>query len=247
MAYDLTFKNIDDLCPKQEIEKSKHVLVPRQPCRIALLGHSGSGKTNMGILLITRDLIVDKLYVCSKHLFQPKMEFLMKHYNMIEEKINKKLQKRHKGAGYAEHYKIIEAWTNDLDEMPSVDELDGSLHNIILFDDMMMEKDQKKIVDYFIRGRHKKCTVMYLSQSFFAIPRKIRLNCSHYAMFNSPSKSESKRISNEIAPDLEQKQFLKYLNRATEDDYNFLFIDTTQKKKLLRYRKNLDEMVVGDD
>ena len=247
MAYDLTFKNIDDLCPKREIEKSKHILVPRQPHRLAWIGASGSGKTNACIQMIVRDLIVDKLYVCSKHLFQPKMEFLMEHFNMIEEKINKKLQKKHKGAGYAEHYKIIEAWTNDLNEFPDVDDLNGDLHNIILFDDMIMERDQKKIIEFFIRGRHKKCTVLYLSQSFFAIPRKIRINCSHYAMFNTPSKTEAKRISSEIAPDLEQKDFLKYMNRATDEDYCFFFIDTTQKKKLLRYRKNLDEMVVGQD
>ena len=54
--------------------------------------------------------------------------------------------------------------------------------NIIIFDDYVCEENQRQIVDYFIQGRHKNCSVIYLSQSFYKTPRDIRLNCSHYCI-----------------------------------------------------------------
>jgi hypothetical protein len=65
-------------------------------------------------------------------------------------------------------------------------------------------------------------------------------------LFNAPSKTEMKRISNEVAPDLSQKEFMEYFNQAISEPYSFFFIDTTQKRKLLKYRKNLDEALVVD-
>ena len=58
---------------------------------------------------------------------------------------------------------------------------------LIIFDDYVCEKNQRQIVDYFIQGRHKNCSVIYLSQSFYKTPRDIRLNCSHYCIYEFPS------------------------------------------------------------
>ena len=61
---------------------------------------------------------------------------------------------------------------------------------LVIFDDYVCEKNQNKIIDYFIQGRHKNCSVVYLSQSFYKTPRDIRLNCSHYCVFDFPSSRE---------------------------------------------------------
>ena len=61
---------------------------------------------------------------------------------------------------------------------------------IIIFDDYVCEKNQREIVDYFIQGRHKNCSVIYLSQSFYKTPRDIRFNCSHYCIYEFPSARE---------------------------------------------------------
>ena len=54
---------------------------------------------------------------------------------------------------------------------------------IIIFDDYVCEKNQREIVDYVIQGRLKNCSIIYLSQSFYKTPRDIRLNCSHYCIY----------------------------------------------------------------
>ena len=37
---------------------------------------------------------------------------------------------------------------------------------LVIFGDFVCEKNQKPLIEYFIRGRHKNCSVIYLSQSF---------------------------------------------------------------------------------
>ena len=62
------------------------------------------------------------------------------------------------------------------------------------------------IIDYFIQGRHKNCSVIYLSQSFYKTPRDIRLNCSHYCIYEFPSSRERNMISSELGVDKENSK-----------------------------------------
>ena len=68
---------------------------------------------------------------------------------------------------------------------------------VVTFDDYIFEKKQGDIINYFIHGRHKNCCVIYLSQSYYKTPKDIRLNCSHYIIFESSSKRENEAICNE--------------------------------------------------
>ena len=98
------------------------------------------------------------------------------------------------------------------------------IKKIIIFDDYVCEKNQREIVDYFIQGRHKNCSVIYLSQSFYKTPRDIRLNCSHYCIYEFPSSRERNMISSELGVDKE-----KY-KKATKEQYDFLYVDKPRKK-----------------
>ena len=243
----LTFKNIDSLCKSDKDTIAKHILIPKQPFRMSVVGFSGSGKTNFIVQLITEKLITDRLYVVSKHIHQPKMDYMFEYFENLDKKVNQRLNKKKKSLVKINLHKTIQLWTSDLEELPPPDELDKQYNNVILFDDLMCEKDLRKVETYFIRGRHSNCTCIWLAQSFFTgVPRKVRLNTSHFVLFNAPSKTEIKRISNEVAPDLSQKEFMQYFNQAISDPYSFFFIDTTQKRKLLKYRKNLDEALIVD-
>ena len=72
---------------------------------------------------------------------------------------------------------------------------------LIIFDDYVCEKNQRQIIDYFIQGRHKNCSVIYLTQSFYKTPRDIRLNCTHFCIFDFPSSRERNMISSELGVD----------------------------------------------
>ena len=59
-------------------------------------------------------------------------------------------------------------------------------------------KNQKPLIDYFIQGRQKHFSVIYLSQSFYGCPKNIRLNCSHFCIYNFTSSNKQNAISREL-------------------------------------------------
>ena len=93
---------------------------------------------------------------------------------------------------------------NNGDIIP-VDEMDTNSQKIAIFDGFICEKKNEEIkkykgwLDYFIRGRQKNYFVINLSfKGFYKTPKDIRLNCSHYAVYNFPISNERNTISREL-------------------------------------------------
>ena len=110
------------------------------------------------------------------------------------------------------------------DEITPVTEMDcEDNQKLVIFDDYVCDKNQRQIIDYFIQGRHKNCSVIYLSQSFYKTPKDIRLNCSRYCLYEFPSSRESNRISSELGVDKAQYK------AATRKPFTFLYVDKPKK------------------
>ena len=183
--------------------------------RMFICGPSGCGKTNILMHILRQLLFYDKIYLFSKNLQQPKYQELLKTFHPIS-----------KEAGYP----VIET-SND--EIPSLDELNDDNQKIVVFDDFVWEKKQKPLIEYFIRSRHKNCSVIYLSQSYYLTPKDIRLNCSHFCIFDSPSANETSRMCREV--NVPVKNFLK----ATREPYSFACIDKIKKTMKETFNKNI--------
>ena len=56
------------------------------------------------------------------------------------------------------------------DDIKPVNSLESDSQKIVIIDDFICDKNQKPLIDYFIQGRHKNCSVIYLSQSFYETP-----------------------------------------------------------------------------
>ena len=59
------------------------------------------------------------------------------------------------------------------DTLIPVNNIDNSAQKIVIFDDFVTEKNQKPLIDYYIQGRHKNCSLIYLSQSYYRCPKNI--------------------------------------------------------------------------
>lgn len=56
-------------------------------------------------------------------------------------------------------------------------------NSLIVFDDYILE-NQSKIEEYFVRGRHKNISCIYLSQSYSMVDLKVkRTNCNFLVVF----------------------------------------------------------------
>ena len=193
--------------------KQKYPFMPDQNFRMLICGPSGSGKTNLLLDMIFRLLYFDKVYLYAKNLDQSKYQFLLRKFKPINEE-----------AGY-------EVISISPDEILPVSELENDGQKIIVFDDFVCEKNQYPLIEYFISGRHKNCSVIYLSQSYYKTPKDIRLNCSHFCIFEFPSNNEISMVCREVNVDKNQYE------AATREPYSFLYIDKPKKRVL----KNFDE------
>ncbi len=70
---------------------------------------------------------------------------------------------------------------------------------LIIYDDLMNapSKTQDKITTAFTNGRHHNISPMYLSQSYYAIPQKIRLNASHMVLYKPTTRNNLSLIARE--------------------------------------------------
>ena len=191
------FKQVKD-CP----------FMPSDTFRMLICGNSGSGKTNLLYhMLITPLLYYDEIYLYARNLEQNKYRKLMKKMRELSHKLG---------------YEILNVSNDEITPVTEMDYEDNQ--KIVIFDDYVCDKNQRQIIDYFIQGRHKNCSVIYLSQSFYKTPKDIRLNCSHYCLFEFPSSREANRISSELGVDKEDYK------EATRKTYSFLYVDKPKKR-----------------
>ena len=174
--------------------KQLHSFMPDSCFRMLICGNSGSGKTNVLIHMLRAPLIYyDKLYLYSKNLEQKKYQDFIKLLEKTAEKIEIPLDD------------ILEVSNDDIIDLDEIEVNEDSplgssvneSQKVVIFDDYICERNQNDIIKYFIGGRHKNCCVIYLSQSYYKTPKDIRLNCSHYILFESPNKSENDMIARE--------------------------------------------------
>ncbi len=81
-----------------------------------------------------------------------------------------------------EDYEIA-TFISSKNDIVNVDELDKEYQHLIIFDDFVTETDQHLIIDLFIRGRKKNCSLIYFTQSYFSNLKDIRLEYNYFAFF----------------------------------------------------------------
>ena len=215
------FKEVFDI--KEEQCSDKNFLAPKWPFRLLIVGPSGCGKTNLLFNLLVNYLHFDKLMLYTRHLDQPLYQSFIKELTLDDPP---------NGC----HISL----NSNIDNIISLDELDKEEQNLFVFDDFVTEKDQRSIVDVFIRGRHMNCSCIYLTQSYFPVPKPIRLNCNYFVIFNIHSKRELLELQKDHATNVDKDCFLKLYRDAVIEPYSFFVIDKCSDFLPLSYRKRFD-------
>ena len=124
---------------------------------------------------------------------------------------------------------------------------------LIAFDDMIADMiDNKKldsiVTELFIRGRKLNISLVFITQSYFKVPKDVRLNTSHFFIAKIPNKRELQQIAINHSSDISTKDFTNIYRKYTIEPYSFFVNDTTLgsdnplrfRKLFLRYNKNHD-------
>ena len=101
------------------------------------------------------------------------------------------------------------------------------------FDDMIADMLSNKklnpiVTELFIRGRKLNISLIFITQSYFAVQKDIRLNSTHYFIMKIPNKQELKQIASHISSDIDFKDFMNLYKKCTLKPNSILVIDTTQ-------------------
>ena len=142
--------------------------------------------------------------------------------------------------------------SNDIDDIyKNVEEYNPNKKRkiLIVFDymiaDMLSNKKLNPIVtELFIRGRKLNISLVFITQSYFAVPKNIRLNSTHCLMIKISNKWELQQIAFNHSSDIDFKDFMNLYKKCTAKPYSFLVIDATlASDNSLRFRKDLLERI----
>ena len=82
--------------------------------------------------------------------------------------------------------------------------------------------------------------LVFISQSYFSVPKDVRLNSTHYFVMKINNRKEWQNIAVNHSEDIDYQDFMKIYKNCTKEPYSFLTIDTTLlASDPLKFRKSL--------
>jgi hypothetical protein len=175
------------------------------PFYMIIIGGSGSGKTNVLLDFIHKSSgTFNRICICCRTRDEPLYDYL------------------------SLKSPEIEFFENG--EIPDINEFGKENNNLVIFDDLVLQKDQSDIAEYYVRGRKKNITCIYLSQSYFKTPKLIRINCRYIILKKLSSIRDLKLILSEYSLDVNLNKITDLYNEATKDFTDFLLIDVNNNK-----------------
>ena len=89
--------------------------------------------------------------------------------------------------------------------------------------DMINNKKLNSIVtELFIRGRKLNISLVFITQSYFKVPKDVRLNTSHFFITKISNKGELQQIAINHSSDISTKDFINIYKKCTAEPYSFL-------------------------
>ena len=96
------------------------------------------------------------------------------------------------------------------------------------------------VTELFLRRRKLNISFIFISQSYFKVPKSKRLKATHYFIPKIPNKRELQQIASNHSLNIELKDFMTLYKNYTKEPFSFLVNDATLPlDNPLRFRKNL--------
>ena len=108
---------------------------------------------------------------------------------------------------------------------------DAKRNSVIIFDDVICDKNQDNVRELFCMGRHYDTDVIYLTQTFTKLSKQDDMNLKHaYDDFG-------------VNCDMKFDEFKKFCLECWREKYGFVVIDLESDVNNGRYRKKFSEFL----
>ena len=204
--------NFDDYTNENIVEhNSKWPYIPDHPYRIVIIGGSGSGKTNALLNLINNQPDIDKIYLYAKDPYEKKYQYL--------------INKREKvGLNHSNDPKAFMEYSNDMQDVyKNIEDYNPIKKRkvLIISDEMIADmisnnKLNRIVTELFIRGRKLNISIVFITQSYFKVPKDVRLNSTLFFIMKIPNKRELQQIALNRSSDIDFKDFMSIYKKCTK-------------------------------
>ena len=117
----------------------------------------------------------------------------------------------------------------------------------IVFNDMIADMIHNKklnsiVTELFISGRKLNISLVFItqSQSYFKVPKDVRLNITHFFITKILSKRKLQQLAINHSSDINTADFVNIYRKCIAEPYSFFVNDTTlTSDNPLKFRKNL--------
>lgn len=202
------------------MKKEKHV---------AVVGGTGTGKTSaLANYIRSSPSEFAHIVVCYRNIDEPI-------YQALDESLGKK--------GQITFF--------NLDSLPDCLELSSKKtnpedHYLIVFDDIIADlhanrKHKAKVENYFLTSRKLHFTCWFLSQSYFQIPKTVRLQLSYVLLLKVNSTADLRMVLRDYALGVDLTQLQMIYNIATAQPMNFLKIDVASAEPTGKFERNFTD------
>ena len=218
--------NMYEHIPKHLLNKvdnpNYHLHKLKLPFRMCIVGPSGSSKTNFLINLLHLFSSGDKgtfqsIHIITKNSDEPLYKWLVSKCDGI----------------------VIKEGLNNT---PKLDDFDKDTNHLVVWDDLVLSKDLSSVEQYYTRARKLGTSVIFISQSYFKIPKIIRNNCSYMVLLKLSGNREVNIILSEFGLGITKEQLLELYKYATNEKFSPLIIDMEEDVDK-RFRKGFLEIL----
>ena len=96
------------------------------------------------------------------------------------------------------------------------------------------------VTEFFISGRKLNISNVFITQSYFKVPKDNRLNSTYFFIMKIPNRRELQQIALNHSSDIDFKNFIKIYKKCTGEPYSFSVYDITlPSDDPLKFRNNL--------
>jgi hypothetical protein len=185
-----------------------------------ILGPSGSGKTNLVMHILKHSPnIYTHLHLIARN---PDQEL----YNFLRDRLE----------GFITIY--------DPDSPPGVDDIraNGGLQLVIIDDYSNDKRLQENVFSHFFtRGRHKLLSTLFLSHSYFATNKMIRLNSDLVFILKANSKRDLQLVNKDfVLKGFTDAKLMRAYELATREKGQFLLIDSLNSEVRFNFKRVVD-------
>jgi hypothetical protein len=225
------YTQIDQSDIKEEDNPNFDVHGLKIPFRMLIVGASGSRKTNTALDIIQKcgDTFFN-ITICCRNGDEPLYKLLKKNIP-------------------ADQLSIVEIEGDDLQKIPKINKIDKKHPSLVVFDDLVLVKDQETICEFFIRARKVNCSIMYLTQAYYETPKTIRSNCNYIVLKKIASKRDLDMILREYTLGVDDDQLRQLYTECTRKPLDWLMvsIDDPPEKRFRHNYQVLNDVDTVDD